>query len=201
MVWCRTGGILKMKRIKLFAITAVILSLVSSVAIAQSYLENSHRYVRCPIGMGIVSYIDTASVNVEEYRPPLYIITINKIERNTQDTYNTHLRYGAFKFKYDYAQRKMYIYHPDHGDGMKNRYVSYMKNQNKPIDNTIDWNSEWQYIYPDVYYGSGTSDMAVAGEVAFAIAYNLKFHGEKYHVFQDGFYEKLPNAAKIKNHL
>ena len=182
-------------------IIAVMVSLVPFVAFAQNYLADDPRYIECPIGMGWVSYIDTTSVNVQEYRPPQYIITINKVERNMQDDQNTHLRYHTFKFKYDYAQRKMYLYSPNHGDGFKNRYLNEMKHSKKPIDNTIDWNSEWQYIAPDVYYGEGTGDMAVAGEVAFAIAYNLKFHGEKYKRFQNGFYAKLPNAAKIKNNL
>lgn len=118
-----------------------------------------------------------------------------------QDEQNAHLRYHTFKFKYDYNQRKMYIYIPNHGDGFKSRYMNERKYQNKPVDNSINWDSDWQYIAPDVYYGEGTGDMAVAGEVAFAIAYNLKFHGEKYARYQDGFYSKLPNATKIKDHL
>lgn len=190
-----------MRKFILSIITAVMVSVASSVAFAQNYLENDPRYIECPIGMGWVSYIDTTSVNVQEYRPPYYIITINKIERNMKDEQNAHLRYHTFKFKYDYNQRKMYIYIPNHGDGFKNRYMNERKYQKKPVDDSINWNSDWQYIAPDVYYGEGTGDMAVAGEVAFAIAYNLKFHGEKYARYQDGFYSKLPNAAKIKNHL
>ena len=178
-----------------------MVSVLSSVAIAQNYLADDPRYIECPIGMGLVSYIDTASVNVLEYRPPHYILTINTIERHMNDINNSHLRNHTFKFMYDYSQRKMYIYSPNHGDGFKERYIYDRKSSKKPIDNSIDWNSDWQYIAPDVYYGEGTGDMAVAGEVAFAIAYNLKFHGEKYLRYQNGFYSKLPNAAKIKANL
>lgn len=190
-----------MRKFILLVMTAVMVSLVSSIAFAENYFENDSRYIACPTGMGWVSYIDTTSVNVEEYRPPQYIITINTIKRNAQDTQNTHLRYRTFRFKYDYDQRKMYIYCPNAGSGYKERYINDRKLSKKPIDNFIDWNSDWQYISPDVYYGEGTGDMAVAGEVAFAIAYNLKFHGEKYRTFQGDFYAELPNATKIKNHL
>ena len=181
--------------------TALMLSLVSSIAFAQNNMDSDSRYIRCPVGMGFTSYIDTSSVVIDEYQPPQYIISINTIKRHEQDINGEHLRNRTLKFKYDYAQRKMYLYSPNHGDNFKNRYLNDMKYSKKPIDNSIDWDSDWQYISPDVYYGEGTGDMAVAGEVAFAIAYNLKFHGEKYRTFQDGFYTKLPNATKIKNHL
>lgn len=190
-----------MKNFMLSIIVPIISFMLTSVAFAQNNMDNDSRYIRCPVGMGFISYIDTSSVAVNEYRPPQYIISINTIQRHEQDINGEHLRIHTLKFKYDYAQRKMYIYSPNHGDGLKNRYINEMKYQKKPVDKSIDWDSDWQYIAPDVYYGEGTGDMAVAGEVAFAIAYNLKFHGEKYARYQDGFYSKLPNATKIKNHL
>lgn len=190
-----------MKKYVFSMIMVIIMLVVSSVVFAQNYLENDPRYIEYPIGMGYISYIDTSSVNVQGYQPPQYIITINKIEKNMQDVQNAYLRYVTLKFKYDYTQKKMYLYSPNHRDEFKSRYMDDRKFSNKPVDNSINWDSEWQYIDPDVYYGEGTSDIAIAGEVAFAIAYNLKFHGERYKKFQNGFYEKLPNAAKIKNNL
>ena len=190
-----------MRKLMLSIIVPIISLMLTSVSFAQNNMDSDSRYIRCPVGMGFISYIDTSSVVVDEYQPPQYIISINTIKRHAQDINGEHLRIHTLKFKYDYNQRKMYLYSPNNGDDFKNRYLNDMKCSKKPIDSSIDWNSDWQYISPDVYYGEGTGDMAVAGEAAFAIAYNLKFHGEKYRRYQDGFYSKLPNAAKIKDHL
>ena len=201
MVWRRTGGVLIMKKSILSIITLIFMVIVSSVAFAQSDLDNDPKYISCPVGMGFIRYIDTASVDVQEYRPPQYIITISEVTRHMNDIQNTRLRYCTLKFKYDYTNRKMYLYCPNHGDGFKDRYIFAKKSSKKPIDTSINWDSEWQYIDPGVYYGEGTGHLAVAGEIAFAIAYNLKFHGEKYKIFQDGFYDRLPNASKIRDRL
>jgi len=185
----------------IWLLLSIFMVTITSTSFAKDEFENNKRYVKRPIGMGVVSYIDTASVAVQKYNPPEYIITINAIQRYYDMDKIAHTRSFTYKFKYDYKERKMYIYSPGNGSAFKERYLSEMKWRKKPIDKTINWNSDWQFISPDIYYGEGTSDRAIAGEIAFAIAYNLKFHGEKFEAFQDGFYNQLPNASKMKDKL
>ena len=54
-----------------------------------------------------------------------------------------------------------------------------------------------------IHYGAriGNGNTFFPGSSISTIPQDLKFHGEKYRIFQDGFYAKLPNAEKIKNHL
>ena len=158
------------------------------------YFNDDKTYVYCGGGgMGSQVFIDRSTLKVEQYEPPIYIISVDTFRFHPQyeDRAKIPERRIHWRFKYDYANRKMYKYAPggSGAKGAKIRYEQYCKDMKIQPDPTIDWSGDWAYIDPHVYYGEGTQPPEV-GEIAFALAYKLKFYGLKGYNGSD-FYEAV----------
>jgi len=200
-----------MKKYFLVWIT-LVLTVMPSIVLAEAdrnYLNGDKNYIFCGASMGAGYFVDRTSLVVEKYEPPIYILSIevcsvgHYFDKFGEKTF----RRGSREiFKYDYSSRTMYLYTPDenHGQWLKERYVNHYRGRNDNVSreklrraNEIDWDSEWTYVDPDVFYGEGAV-FTTAGEIAFARAYNLKFHGSKYKRFEGDFYDKI---GDIKDRL
>lgn len=130
--------------------------------------------------MGEGFYVDRSSLVVEKYEPPQYIITVNVVRisfplKNGPD--GDFSRQGAkivsvkpFRFFYNYDKRVMFI------DAAR----------------TDNWN------YLPARDSSPQRGLAVgrpAGEMAFALAYNMSFYGKKLEEYDKDFY---PRGVKVK---
>ena len=169
---------------KFFGVIFALLLVTNSAAAAdEQYLNGDKNYIYCGASMGAGYFVDRNSYSVEKYNPPYYVISVDIVEVGHYfDDWGTKIhRRRNLRFMYDYSTRKVYIYMPyaDARQSMRRRYESQYKSQSKKIDNSIDWNSDWACLIPDVYYGEGTGHWGDAAEITFALAYNLKFSGDK----------------------
>lgn len=184
------------------AIALLIILLVMnfmSVAFAiddEKYFKGDKNYILCGAGMGAGFFVDRNSLKVEKYDPPIYILSIDILDAGYyfMDRSKSRLhRRHTDRFMYDYSKREMYLYTPDGGNDMKWRYENNYRSNTEKLNKKIDWNSQWTYVDPDVYYGEGAV-FPTAGEIAFALAYGIKFHGNKYRAFQGDFYDRIGNV-------
>jgi len=187
-----------MKRKSIALLMIIVVMNFMSVAFAadeENYFKGDKNYILCGAAMGAGFFVDRNSLKVEKYDPPIYILSIDILDAGYyfMDRSKSHLgRRYTDRFMYDYSQRKMYLYTPNGGGDMKWRYENYYRDNKEKLNKNIDWNSQWTYVDPDVFYGEGAV-FPTAGEIAFALAYGVKFHGSKYRNFQGNFYNKIGN--------
>lgn len=120
------------------------------------YLNGNRHLIICGGHMGYGAYIDTTSLVVEEYNPPIYKLAINVLTVKDADRGNTTVdSMVTTHFMYNWDSKRMY--------------------------QTWQSDDRWHYIAP-------VGDMAetghyFAGEMAFYLAYSMKFYGgrEWYH--------------------
>lgn len=100
---------------------------------------------------GTAFYADRSSLEVEKYEPPQYIVAINVCTVPKADRgYTDIAKVTTHRYFYNWNLREMYI--------------------------DRDGNSDWQYIAPN----SPRSQSMVSkpcGEMAFYLAYGMKFYG------------------------
>lgn len=169
---------------------------VAFAADAERYFKGDKNYILCGASMGAGFFVDRNSLKIEKYEPPIYILSIDTLAAGYyfMDRSKSHLgRRHTDKFMYDYSKREMYLYTPNGGSDMKWRYDNYYGNNINKLSKKINWNSQWTYVDPDVFYGEGAV-FPTAGEIAFALAYGVKFHGSKYRDFQGDFYDRIGNV-------
>lgn len=137
---------------RIVLIMVCFFSLFMSKAMADypDYLNGDHNYVICGGHMGYGCYIDRSSLVVQKYEPPIYIIAVRLITVADADRGNTAIEHeNIARFMYNWETRKMYQLHGD----------------------------SWHYIKP---VGSmAETGHYFAGELAFYMAYHMKFYGGK----------------------
>ena len=195
---------------KIFILTFMLMMIAANcfAEVDKNYYNGDKNYIFCGSSMGAGFFVDRNSLKVEKYEPPIYVISIGYFSvGNYFNNFGEKIKgkNRIERFKYDYSTKTMYLYTPDgRGKYLKDRYENNYRNVNNEISkenlrkiNEIDWNSEWTYIDPDVFYREGAVFPTV-GEIAFALAYNLKFHGSKFKRFSGDFYDKI---GDIKDNL
>ena len=197
-----------MKKFLAFITIFFLISNVTFAAVDENYFNGDKNYIYCGASMGAGYFVDRSSLIVEKYNPPIYVISIDVLSAGHYYDNNSVAKLGrryTERFLYDYSTKKMYYYTPNGGGKyMRSRYENNYRGRNdkfskeklKMIDE-IDWNSDWTLVDPDVFYGEGAVFPTV-GEIAFALAYNLKFYGSNYQRFKGKFYDKIGN---IKDNL
>lgn len=169
---------IKLKKIVVFSITLLLMQ-VTSIALAYApypiYLGGNHNFILCDGHMGSAWYVDKSSLTVQKYEPPQYIIAVNVVRVDQADEGNTAIAdVKTCRFFYNYDLRKMYF--------------------------DRDGNSNWYYLKPQGSWAENGIRMP-AGEIAFALAYNLKFYGGRtwydqfLHrsivIFDNDFYDRI----------
>ena len=148
---------------KWFAVLVMFCALLlSSVAGAYSpYLNGDSNFILCDGHMGTAWYVDRSSLVVEKYAPPQYIIAVNVCTVDNANNGNTEIsKVQTLRYFYNWNLREMYA--------------------------DRDGNSNWRYLDPHGSW-SKTGISMPAGEIAFALAYNLKFYG----VYSSSFYNRI----------
>lgn len=164
------GGIV-LKRLILILVGMVILAF-SAVTSANypTYLNGNRNLILCDGHMGVAWYVDRTSLNVQRYDPPQYIIAVNVVTassayNNEEDFYNggkgriTDVK--TMRFFYNWNLREMYI------------------------DTT--GKDGWRFL-PPMGSWAETGVSKPAGEIAFYLAYKMKFYGGM--SFYDSFLKK-----------
>jgi hypothetical protein len=174
-----------MKRI-LMLLLGLLVFAVSGVAFANypMYLNGDRNFIRCDGHMGTAWYVDRSSLVVQEYEPPQYIIAVDVVTArsavgNEDDFYSggsgmvTDVR--TMRFLYDWDACAMYAWN----------------------DAEMDW-----YYLPPTGSWAETGISMPAGEIAFALAYRMKFYGRRsqYYeyldrsvaIYEDAFYARIP---------
>lgn len=192
------------KFIALVVLLCAVFVSSTAAAVDTKYFNGDKNYLYCGFSMGMGYFVITNTLNVEQYAPPIYIISVDVISVSNYFDGGTKMMWRhTDRFKYDYSTRKMYVYTPNGGEHMRRRYENQYRHNKQKMDEAraIDWNSEWTYVFPDVFYGEGAVFPNV-GELAFALAYKVKFHGEKYKRYQGNFYDGVRGiVGEIKNDI
>lgn len=150
----------------LSVLIGLVVLLTASAAFAEypKYLGGDRNYILCDGHMGVGFYVDRSSLNVQKYDPPQYIISIKVISVENADRGSTEMgRVQTKRFFYNYDLRQMYV--------------------------ARDGNEDWRYLNPKGSWAE-TGVVMPAGEMAFALAYHLKFYG-KTASFEDSFYDRI----------
>ncbi|TCS81414.1 hypothetical protein [Pectinatus cerevisiiphilus] len=142
-----------MKKVMFVLLGLCIISL-SQIAFANpypKYLNGDTNFVMCLGHNGTGWYVDKSSLEVEKYAPPQYIIAVNVVRVDNVDKGNIDISdIQTLRFFYNYNLRRMYV--------------------------DQDGNSDWSYINPDK--GIGATAVDEAGEMAFELAYKIKFYNK-----------------------
>ena len=186
-----------MKIFRLVVATIFLAALmISSTALAvdKKYFNGDKNYIYCGASMGMGYFVDRSTLKVEKYEPPIYIISVDVVGVSNYfgGTEISKRWRQTDRFKYDYSTRKMYLYTPNGGEYMRQRYENQYRRDKQKMDEAraVDWNSEWTYVFPDVFYGEGAVFPNV-GEIAFALAYKIKFHTSEHKRYQGDFYDAV----------
>lgn len=141
-----------MKRILTTALAAVCFFLCSTASVSaySDYLGGDRNFLLCGGHMGVGRYVDKSSLVVQQYNPPIYRIAVNVLTVDDADMGNTTPRsIDTEEFLYNWDERTMYRW--------------------------SEAKSAWYYVPP---VGSmADTGHHFAGEMAFYIAYHMKFYG------------------------
>ena len=174
-----------MKRIIMLLVGISMLALPAAVsANYPTYLNGDRNFIRCDGHMGTAWYVDASSLNVLRYEPPEYVIAVNVVTArsavgNEDDFYSvgrgmvTDVR--TMRFLYDWDACAMYAWN--------------------------DAEMDWYYLPPGGSWAE-TGITMPAGEIAFYLAYRMKFYGRRsqYYayldrsvaIYEDAFYARIP---------
>ena len=174
-----------MKQFLMLMIAVFVLSLAAATsANYPMYLNGDRNFIRCDGHMGTAWYVDASSLNVLRYEPPEYVIAVDVVTArsavgNEDDFYSggsgmvTDVR--TMRFLYDWDACAMYAWN--------------------------DAEMDWYYLPPGGSWAE-TGITMPAGEIAFYLAYHMKFYGSKpfYNaflkrdvaVYNDEFYARIP---------
>ena len=106
-------------------------------------------------GTGLSVWLYKKSLDVQKYRPPIYTIAMQWAIYSVQPSGTTASWAGKYQYLYNYDQRKIYVYEPEH----KNWRVLNPKDANGPSV-------------------SMDSKHIETAEFAFYLAYNMSFFDE-----------------------
>ncbi|WP_282927851.1 hypothetical protein [Megamonas funiformis] len=114
--------------------------------------------------MGSAWYVDRSSLNVQKYEPPQYIIAVNVVRVDNADRRSTEIKnVHTYRFFYNSDLGQMYA--------------------------DFNNNDNWRYLNPQGSWAETGISMP-AGEIAFALAYNYKFYGDRAY-YSDDFYNRI----------
>lgn len=143
---------------KIFLLTTMVcLILFGNVAWASNlypkHLGGNSNFILVDGHMGTAWYLDRSSLYVEKYAPPQYIIVANVCTVDNANNGSTAIQQvKTYRFFYNWDLRQMYI--------------------------DRNGNSNWIYLKPLGSWAESGISMP-AGEMAFYLAYNLKFYGSQ----------------------
>ena len=158
---------------KIFALfTGLVVLCISVIANANypTYLNGDRNLILCDGHMGVAWYVDRNSLVVQKYDPPQYIIAVNVVTASS--AYNDENDfYNGGRGKIKEVTTKRFFYNWD----LREMY----------IDTT--GKDGWRYLKPNGSWAETGISMP-AGEIAFYLAYKMKFYGGK--SFYDSFLKK-----------
>ena len=128
------------------------------------HLNGDPNFILVDGHMGTAWYLDRSSLNVQKYAPPHYIIAVKIVSVRNADRGNTAINSVMTKrYLYNWNTRDMYV--------ERNLFAS-----------------DWRYLDPDGSWAE-TGITMPAGEMAFYLAYNLRFYGSSAG-YTSNFYNK-----------
>lgn len=130
----------------------------------QEHLNGDPNFILVDAHMGTAWYVDRSSLNVQKYAPPQYIIAVNLVSVQDANRGNTAISSVVTRrYFYNWNTRAMYV--------------------------ERDLNSnDWRYLKTEAIWAE-TGITLPAGEMAFYLAYGLKFYGSRAH-FTSSFYNQ-----------
>lgn len=142
--------------------TAIILFLLAGTVFANypAHLNGNSNFILVDGHMGRAWYVDKSSLVVQKYEPPIYIIAVNVITAESA--------YGNERDFYEYGGAGKII-------GVKTYRFFYNWDKTAMYLDTTGHDG-WRYLKPLGCWAETGISMP-AGEMAFYLAYNMKFYG------------------------
>ena len=171
---------------KIVSLTVMLFCLlINSTVFASNYpdyLNNNRNYILCGGHQGVGWYIDRSSLVVKKYNPPYYLIAVNVVRALLSsngiqlDRINSPIidEVETRYYYYNWDDRKMYL--------------------------LSDSDNKYHYIPP---VGSlAATGHEFSGELAFYIAYRMKFYGgRQYYDSSTGRYENVNFSDSLYNRV
>lgn len=167
-----------MKKHITFLMTLLLAVFLTSTAYAFNWCDHYNGDSNYPMVWGhtrVATFIDKASVNVERYDPPYYIISVG-VFFAPDGGYGQMSNYHVERFYYNYDITKMF------------------HDKNAGSD-------DWEYLCPLYEAGAQNHEFMSIGEAAFYAAYRMKFYGayqwkskygsDYFKCQDDDFYERI----------
>ena len=149
------------KRTLICVLMLLCMMMLSATAFAgySSHLGGDSNFILCDGHMGTAWYVDRSSLNVQQYAPPEYTIAVNVCTVPNADQGNTAIsKVSTMRFFYNYNARSMFI----------------------------DRNGSWRHLNPNGSWAE-TGITMPAGEIAFYLAYHMRF----YNCYDNAFYNRI----------
>lgn len=131
----------------------------------QEHLNGDPNFILIATFRGTGYYLDKSSLVVQQYAPPQYIIAVNVVDvPHAYDGDTIISRVQTDKFLYNWNTKSMYLY--------------------------SDSKNTWNYINPYGYKIDKYMIEIPAGEMAFYLAYNMKFYKSSSY-FNSDLYKRI----------
>lgn len=147
---------------KAFSIFILIGMMMFSIPCSASMfddLRNNPNYIYYGgVSIGVSFFMDKTSINVHQYKPPIYIIAFTNLTCKSgapHEGFPENVTYGTKRYKYNYDTRQMYY------------------EEKKATGET-----SWEYIDPHKATKGYEYAQLSGGEIAFYLAYNMSFYDE-----------------------
>ena len=138
-----------MKKLSICLFMAIILS-VSIAFASPQHLNGDSNYIKCDTKQAYTYYVDAKTLNVEEYAPPKYQLAIDIVMVENAEKGNTQIANRLTRrYRYNWTTKQMFMLS----------------------------SKGWVYLNPHGSRANG-ADKIEAGEIAFQLAYNMRFGAE-----------------------
>lgn len=148
----------------LLSMLSIMMCSCTAFANYPTHLYGDKNFILCDGHMGSAWYVDRSSLNVQKYEPPQYIIAVNVVRVDNADRRSTEIKnVHTYRFFYNSDLGQMYV--------------------------DFNNNDNWRYLNPQGSWAETGISMP-AGEIAFVLAYNYKFYGDRAY-YSDDFYNRI----------
>ena len=146
------------RKLFLFVLAVMLMQSITTAKCAPSqFLFGDENYIYCTGHIGVLFYADKSSVNVMEYDPPEYMISVDVVAAS--DMYK--------RSKIDLEPDRAKISEPK-------TYIFLYNWDNKEIYVLDEETQEWKFVNPNGVWADSGIPLSVS-RLAFKIAYGIKF--------------------------
>lgn len=147
-----------LRKLFLFVLAVMLMQSITTAKCAPAqFLFGDENYIYCTGHTGVLFYADKSSINVMEYNPPEYMISVDVVAVS------------------DMCKSSRIDLEPDRTKISKPKTYTFLYNwDNKEIYVLDDETQKWRFVYPNGAWADSGIPLSVS-RLAFKIAYEVQF--------------------------